>query len=164
MRKYFRNFVRSIVTIHGDPEDIAAGTAIGFFVAFSPTLGFQMLISAAIATCFRASRAAAIIPVWISNPLTAVPVYGFTYLIGTLVWPGPSASEVYDKLVNVFSRLANTSFWAIREQFSVFLELGKDIIIPMTIGGFIIGGIFALVSYPVTLRMVKKYRLRHGES
>lgn len=158
-----RSMYRAIVTLHGSPEDIALGTALGFFVAFTPTLGFQIFISVILATCLRASRAAAFIPIWITNVFTAVPIYAFTYMIGAFFWPGPSAGEVYQRLKEAFSQLGAHSFYHIEQQFGIFLELGMDIFIPMTVGGFVVGGISGLISYPFTLRAVRSYQAHRRE-
>ncbi len=64
-----RRALRSIVTLHGSPEAIALGTAIGVFIAFTPTIGFQMLLGAFVATLVGASRPAAMIPAWRSSGL-----------------------------------------------------------------------------------------------
>ena len=44
--------------LHADdtPHRIALGVAIGIFVTFTPTLGFQMILVAVIATLLRANK------------------------------------------------------------------------------------------------------------
>lgn len=61
--------------------------AVGGFVVFSPTFGFQMIGAALLATLLRASRAAAIVSVWLTNPFTALPIYVMTYRAGRLLVP-----------------------------------------------------------------------------
>ena len=68
-RRAFR-ILRSVVRLRGSPRAIAGGLAIGVFVAFMPTRGFQMLFAAFLATLFGANRPAAVLPVWITNPAT----------------------------------------------------------------------------------------------
>ena len=160
IRIRLRRMVRSIVTLHGSPRDIALGTAIGVFVAFTPTVGLQMLIAAFIATIFRANRFAAVIPPWITNPFTIPPIFALTYWVGTWFTHGPSAATVYQKLVQVVSSLRQLSFYAFHQQLKEFLKIGVEVYVPMMIGGIIIGLICAAVSYPLTLRAVNRYRLR----
>ena len=153
-----RQVWHSIVSLHGSPHDIALGTAIGLIVAFSPTMGIQMVIAAVVATIFGASRAAAIVPVWITNPVTAVPIYGFCYWLGAFFWEGPPVAEVLQTLKKVTSGFTEYRFYHIIEVFKEFLLLGAEIVIPMTIGGLIIGLLAGLFAYPVVLRAVIKYR------
>ncbi len=52
------------------------------FVAFTPTIGFQMAI-VVLLTCFlRANKAIGVPLVWISNPLTIAPLFYVGYTIG----------------------------------------------------------------------------------
>lgn len=81
-RLQMRRALRSVVSLHGSPRDVALGAAIGVFVAFTPTVGFQMLIGAFLATLVGANRPAAIILPWITNPLTIPPIFALTYWVG----------------------------------------------------------------------------------
>jgi len=168
---WFYRAMRSVVTLHGSPEAIALGTAIGVFIAFTPTVGFQMALGAFFATLVGANRPAAMIPAWITNPLTIPPVFAFTYWLGSFIWPGPSVDEVYRRLVIAVRNLSHYGFHEIHKQFAEFFLIGVDIYVAMFIGGVIVGGVCAAVSYPLTLWAVRRYRLlweahraRHGDS
>ena len=141
---------------------MALGAAIGVFVAFTPTVGFQMLIAAALATIFRASRLAAIVPVWITNPATIPFIFLLLYRVGSLVWwDGPPAEVVSQHLVTLVMRLGKLEIYAFWEQFLAFLSIGKDVLIPMFLGGTIVGAISGLATYPVALRLFQGFhRLR----
>jgi uncharacterized protein (DUF2062 family) len=153
-----RRALRSIVTLKGSPEAIALGTAIGMVIAFTPTIGFQMMLGAAIATLVRASRPAAMIPAWITNPVTIPPIFAFTYWLGKLIWRGPSVSEVYRQLDAVAKALEKFSWYEFHNQFAVFLRAGVDVYVCLMIGGLIVGGILGAASYPVVLRAVRASR------
>lgn len=160
VRLQSRKAWRSIVSLHGSPRDIALGTAIGMFVAFTPTVGFQMLIAALLATLVGANRPAAVIPVWITNPLTIPAIYALTYWLGGLFCPGPSAGEVYHQLTALVRSLGELSFYAFWEQLSEFLKVGAEVFVPMMIGGVIVGLICGVITYPLMLRAVNRYRRR----
>ena len=149
-----------IIALHGSPEQIALGAAIGVLVALSPTIGLQMIIAAFIATAVNASRPAAVIPVWITNPLTIPPVYAFTYYVGSFFWPGPDApiSEVYDVFQKLVTDLASESFWEVLDQFRRVLALGGELFLPMVIGGLVVGLPAAGVTYFATLFAVRRFR------
>lgn len=80
--------IARIPLLPGSPKTVALGTAIGLFLAFTPTLGVQMMIAATLAIVLRGSASAAVAAVWVSNPLTVGPIYAATYGLGVLVLPG----------------------------------------------------------------------------
>ncbi len=54
---------------------VAKGLALGLFIAFTPTIPFQMLLAATAAYLVKANLPAAVAGVWATNPLTALPIY-----------------------------------------------------------------------------------------
>lgn len=58
-----------------DKRSIAGGLALGLFTAFTPTIPFQMLLAAGGAILFRVNLPIALAACWVTNPLTAVPIY-----------------------------------------------------------------------------------------
>lgn len=64
------------------PHRVALGAALGMFVAFTPTIGFQMVIVLALAALFRANKLVGVPLVWISNPLTIPPIFYAGYWLG----------------------------------------------------------------------------------
>lgn len=69
---------------HMNRRGIANAAAIGLFCALLP-IPFQMLPSALLAIMFRANLPLSIALVWLTNPLTAVPVWYGTYLLGSVL-------------------------------------------------------------------------------
>lgn len=64
---------------------LAGGLSLGLFVAFTPTIPFQMLLCAVGAVVLRVNLPIALAACWITNPLTAVPIYLYAYRIGRQV-------------------------------------------------------------------------------
>ena len=62
------------VRLRGLPEEIAKGVALGIFIGMTPTFGFQMAIALFFAYLLRENRLAAILGVWITNPVTSFRV------------------------------------------------------------------------------------------
>ena len=54
---------------------MAGGVSLGLFIAFTPTIPFQMLLAALGAILLRVNLPAALAACWITNPLTALPIY-----------------------------------------------------------------------------------------
>ena len=87
IKKWIRlkRVIKKLARSHNSSHDLATGVAIGFFVGMLPIMGIQMIVAAAIAAIFRVSKIAAVLPVWVSNPLTFIPLYGFNYWLGHIL-------------------------------------------------------------------------------
>ncbi|MFH1419219.1 MAG: DUF2062 domain-containing protein [Planctomycetota bacterium] len=163
VRPRLRRTIRWFVALRGSPEAIAGGVAIGMFVAFTPTIGFQMVIAALLATLLKANRPAAIAMVWLTNPLTVPPVFMATYWVGTFFRAGPPAAEVYTLLTDTMRELHSCDYWALYDQFTAFVAVGWHILIPLLIGGLVMGTVLGSISYIATLGAVKRYRRLRGK-
>ncbi len=128
-------FVR-FVRLRGLPEEIAKGVALGIFVGMTPTFGFQMAIALFFAYLLKENRLAAILGVWITNPVTAPVIYSIEYEMGRILLSMPRAS------------LPAEFTWG------AYADLGWDIMYPLWVGGTLAGVILGALAYFVTLRMV----------
>jgi uncharacterized protein (DUF2062 family) len=151
-----------LIGLRGSPHAVALGVAVGVFVAFTPTNGVQTLLALALATVLGANRAAAMVPVWISNPLSIPPILALTYWVGSWLWNGPSAVIVLAELKEFMRALANTSAWRIDEQFRALSTLGSDIFLPMLFGGLLVGLASALVSYWCVAIILRSHQQKKG--
>jgi len=86
---------------HVDARSLAGGLSIGLFIAFTPTIPLQMMLAFFAARYFRVNLPAALLACWVTNPLTAVPVYMMAWRLGWFVLHAlPFGSEylaVYDE-------------------------------------------------------------------
>lgn len=99
--KYF--FYHSILHADDTPQSLALAFGIGMFVAFTPTIGLQMVISGLIAWILRINKPVAIAVVWISNPITTVPIFVPCYLLGALLMGQPVGYEqAYFQIKDIF--------------------------------------------------------------
>ena len=150
----------------GTEHQIAFGVAIGLVVGFTPTMGFQMVMAAFIATLLRANRVTAIISLWITNPLTAVPIYGFCYWVGYWICylfglNSPTVGEFVDAMKELINRTDGTSFWDLSsfwQSFKEFLKKAWEMQPALWTGCFLIGFITAIPSYFLTVYGVKRFR------
>jgi len=144
-----RLWIREIIGLDDTPRAIALGTAIGTFIAFTPTVGAQMLIVLAVGwLCkpfFRFNKLAGLIAVYISNPVTTLPIYWFNYWVGSFVIPGNLTHERLKTVLNYqdFSQWGQT-MW------SMLIEIGW----PLLLGSFIVGLLCALPTYPLVKWLV----------
>lgn len=155
-----KHWLGPLLRLRGSPECIASGVAIGAFVAFTPTLGAQMLLAAALATAAGASRPAALVPVWITNPATIVPIYAFTYRVGGAMLPGPAAEGVASRLADAVGVLKEVDPWRLDLHFAAFAGVGTQVFVILAVGGLVVGVLAAAISYLIALRLI---RIGHAE-
>lgn len=163
MGQRVRRLIRWLLSLRGSPESIALGVSVGLFVACSPLLGIHLLMAIVFATLLGANRPAAIATSFLNNPLTFGPVYALEYWIGSLFWEGPPVERVRLVLGDVADQLTGSSVLNFREHVALVLELGRDILIPMMIGGTILGLLAGAAGYYPVLAFVRTLRRKRME-
>ncbi len=133
------------VRLRGLPTEIAKGMALGIFIGMTPTFGFQMAIALFFAYLLRENRLAAILGVWITNPVTAPFIYAAEYEVGRRVLGLERVG------------LPTEFTW------KAYTHLGWEILFPMWVGGIIAGIVFGFLTYVMTLWLipiVKTWKIR----
>ncbi len=153
LRRGVRRTIDWVLGFHGSPEQVARGMAIGVFFAFTPPLGFQMIASAIVATLTYSNRATAIAAVWITNPFTALPIYLATYRIGRYFTPNYPTLDLKQRLAAIV--VDEKGEWLnLAQQVRELTSLGEETLVPMFIGGFIVGLVLAVIAYILTLMVI----------
>jgi len=164
VRYIFNKWLRRIVRLNDTPHSIATGFSIGVFIGMLPVYGFQMIISAAVAAVARVNKVAAIIPVWITNPLTIPPILYLQYLLGKLIVRAEDVEGVWPKIQEVGRAAGEVSLWDFKRTSGAVLaaasSLGWDVLWPTLIGCIVSGVALGLLAYPLVLRAVIWYRRR----
>jgi len=82
-----RDILRQLVSISDSDHSKALGAAIGVFIAMTPTVGIQtvsvIVVAAVTFPFFHFNRFAAFVDIYLSNPITIVPIYWMNYKVGT---------------------------------------------------------------------------------
>lgn len=162
-----RRAVRDMASFHGSPAQVAWGAALGTFIAFTPTIGLQIIIVLALATILRANRASAFAFVWITNAATAVPLYTFCYAVGRHFVGGPGVASVGRRLGQAFNAASMHSPWEVIDRVRELLKLGGEVFWPLTVGGCLVGLVAGMLVYPVVYVLMQIARrmvaqLPHG--
>lgn len=156
-----QGWIRTIVSQDDTPRSIALGAAVGTFIAFTPTVGIQMVLVLLIGwltrPLFRFNQVAALVAVYISNPVTTLPIYWFNYYIGTFFVPGDLTRQ---QLAELLSYNGFVAWW--RSLWALTIEIGS----PLVLGSVLVGLCCAVVVYPLiywlTHSLQKKTAKRHG--
>ena len=162
--------VRYVLQLDGSPHSIALGVFIGFVIGMTPTIGLQMVSYLALSAVIGANRISGLIPVWVSNPITAVPLYYFNWRVGVFVMTGSldgtgkSQDELAALIENApgqdlpfFERITSGEFWSLL--FDLFVALG----IELWVGCIVVGLVTGVFGYWATYKGVIAYR-RHVEA
>lgn len=157
-----RPMLRWLIKLRSSPRDIAGGLGLGTLIAFTPTFGVQLILAVVIATLLNVNRPAAMVPVWITNPVTIAPIYSFNYWIGSRLWSGPPLSEVSQLFVDIGQTMTRLEFWNIRDQFLAILHMGREILIPLVLGSLAIGAVTGLLVYILTLKLLSIFFSRRA--
>ncbi len=132
---------------HGSPMSIARGAALGTWVAFTPTVGIQMFVVGVLGIPLRANIPVAVALVWLSNPVTMVPLYFAFYLVGTLVLAQPALdySVLSERIDLAWETAQGQGLWAGLR--GLFDFLGSEVVWPMAVGSFIMATALAVAAY-----------------
>jgi uncharacterized protein (DUF2062 family) len=156
--------VYRILGVKDSPHRIALGVAVAFFVAWTPTLGFQMIIAITLASLLGGNRAVTVPVVWITNPVTAVPLYYTNWCFGHMIRFrsldfDPTVRSTLAKLmawkggpISFLQSFFDVSWW--REAVMLLADLGID----LWLGSVVLGLIVSSLSYPVCFWCVVAYR------
>ncbi len=166
--KRAENFlVHNILHLDDTPARIAGGVLLGTFIAFTPTLGFQIVIYVAIATLLRANKFSGIPILFISNPVTVAPLYYFVWRVGDYVINGGgngapiTRAELEERLNAAGVVLGDEVFWRDFLDPNLWITVGRlliDLGAELWAGAFICGLVFGPPLYFLTLWNVRAFR------
>lgn len=89
-------------------NSLANGLSAGLFIAFTPTIPFQMLLSAIVVIALRVNLPIALAACWLTNPVTAVPVFMAAHKLGRyLLGDSPLLTRFLLNMFGVETRMGN---------------------------------------------------------
>ena len=130
----FQSRLQSMLRIDASPKKIAMSFAVGVFIGFSPFFGLHTLLGLLAAYLFRLSRAATVTGVFVTNPISLVPIYSFCIWLGMVI-TGVEMSDVILKLN-----------WKSMTLFTMKVEL-EALLLPFFVGTTVSGIVGAFISY-----------------
>ncbi|MEM9189891.1 MAG: DUF2062 domain-containing protein [Myxococcota bacterium] len=155
--------VRRILGVDDTPHRIATGVLLGFIVAMTPTLGFQIAIYVAIASLIRTNKVSGVPILFISNPFTAAPLYYFCWWLGSLLLHGGAAEDgaaiVEERLEGAENQDSN--FWTDMWTTEFWTDLGETLWnmgAELWVGSLVLGVATGVPFYFITRWAVTQYR------
>ena len=161
--KYIREkFINPVLHSRAPVSEVSLGVAVGIFMGLTPTVGVQMYLVAIVWTIYRYvfgrhfNLPVGVAMVWISNPLTMMPMYYLFLATGYLVFDIQHGLS-YQHFAESLGRISQTG--DVMEQIAegtsfLLVELGW----PMVIGGFVYAVPFSIISYFITKYLVTSHR------
>ncbi len=148
-----RTLIRSVLQLDDSAHAIALGAAIGIFVGLTPTVGVQMVIvlvlSAICGRFLNFNKLAAVMAVYVTNPLTLAPIYYFEYTLGTRFVDGGVTRDQFAEML----KYEGWDGWWITVC-ALLVEVG----VPLLIGSVIVATLGGLATYPIMRMLVHWYR------
>lgn len=165
-RYLLRRALRALGRATGTAHQIAMGVAIGFFIGWLPIVGIQMVVAVIVCTIFRANKVVPIFPIWLTNPVTMVPIYSFNYWIGWLVVGGPPLADLAAVLKRMITppdptdEMGRFAAWwdGVKHAFHELLSMGWEMQLPLWLGCIIVGLALAIPSYYISYKFVESFR------
>lgn len=158
--------VHNILHLDDTPHRIAWGVFWGFFIGATPTIGIQVLLYVIVASLVGANRVSGILPIWLSNPVTAIPLYYAEWYVGRFLLTGATSmrDEKWAAIADAIMPRDGTSWWDRFFEldlwitlFQSFVAMGKELWLGAVVAGVLAGAL----GYWLTYRAVIELRKRH---
>jgi uncharacterized protein (DUF2062 family) len=151
----FRATLRRLLAIDDPPERTALAFSIGVSIAFSPLLGLHTILATLLAFLFRLNKVAIYAGTFVNNPfLTLVPIILASYAVGAFILGRPLSLPPEDLLLLKEPHLLTGAYW--RHLF----QNSWNVLLPFAIGGGVLSVVCSLVTYPLTLRLLRARKAR----
>ena len=139
-----REWQKEIRNFRGGNKGLALSVAVGVFIGFTPTIGFQTILCYLFARAFKKSFLAAFIGSCFATgtPWQIPFVYFLGYKFGVLML----GKEMFGNVSLSYLRLLHAK--------QIIVLLGK----PLLLGSFSLAVLGGFVSYPIVLILLKKTR------
>ena len=143
-----RYLAKRILRLSASPHAVAAGVAAGTFSAFTPLLGFHVILALALAYLAAGNLLAAALATTIANPLTIPLIAIATFRVGEAVLGIRSGEAVSaSELFHMLEHLELSDLW-------------QPVLKPMLVGAGMLGAVAAALAYCVTRFAVRSFKAR----
>jgi len=149
-----RYYVLKLLRLRGTPHSIALGGAIGIFIGITPTIPLHTITILGLTLLTRTSFIAGFTTsVLVCNPLTYVPIYFFSLVIGNTLTPYHLSWARINGVLEVVLSDAT-----LQERISTLLSLGYEAVTVMLVGGTVLALPFGIGGYYLIHFLVMSFR------
>lgn len=156
--RLIRKSIRFLLQAEGSPERLAIAFSLGVFLGFSPLLGLHTLIGLGLAIVFRLNKLVVLMGVYLNNPWVIVPFYGFSFLLGIQLTGMPQGAASIDQLLERIAGIGVTTL--LQADFWGWTFSQWRLLIPVFVGSTVLCTGMALVAYPLTLWLLRRFKPR----
>ena len=142
-----RRILRELLGTKDTPERTALAFSIGVWFGFSPLLGLHTILGVASAFIFRLNRVAVLLGVYSNLPWIIVPYYGFVTWLGFRILGFPEGTSLPEVSLRMF-----------RWDSLVNLASQWRLLLPPFIVSTVLCTLLALLAYPASLYLIRRYR------
>ncbi len=166
LKYLLRRTLRALGKATGTAQQIGMGVAIGFFVGWLPIIGIQMAVAVVVCSIFKANKLVPIFPIWLTNPVTMVPIYSFNYWVGWKIVGGPPLADLAVILRKMITPpeplpgMGKMALWwdGVKHAFHELLSMGWEMQLPLWLGCVVVGLALAIPSYYLSCKFVDSFR------
>lgn len=160
IKKKINAFWQKAKKLQGSPHYVAFGMAIGVFMAVTPTIPFHTIGAISLAFLLKASKPAAVLGVWVSNPVTVVFLYYACYKTGFLFFN--VSGSTFSSIENLIHQMeSDIKFSEKMAYLTFFLKTQMRTFLIMNVGGIILGIPSGVCAYFLTKYAMKQWRKKH---
>jgi hypothetical protein len=149
MRRYTINrvtrWLRVVLHTGDTPPRAALAFALGVFIAWTPVIGLHTVLALGLGFLLGLNRLAILAGTFVNNPWTFVPIYSASAWLGARLVGSDLEAPRLEGLAGW------DGLWELLAQF-------RPWVVPLTAGTLVLGGLCALLSFPIVLYGIRWYR------
>ena len=158
-KRTFRYYYLKFIRLQGNPQSLACGTAIGTFLGITPIIPFHTILNLIVTFVTRTSTVAALLAsLIVCNPITYIPQYYLSTIIGNALTPYNFTWERMKLVVDIL-----LSGPGLMEALDALASLGYEAIVVLLVGGSVLALPFTVLSYIFSLRLFLAIRRKRNE-
>lgn len=154
-RYFYLKFMRQ----KGDPQSLALGTAVGVFIGIVPIMPLHSILIILITVVTRTSTITALLASFlVSNPITYVPQYYLSTIIGNVLTPYQLTWIRIKEALDILLQ-----HQGLYKSVMVLVDLGYEALIVLVVGGAVMALPCAIGSYLLSLRLFLHIRKKNSQ-
>lgn len=152
------------------PHRIARGMAAGVFLSFTPLHGFHFIVAALVSLAIRGNVLAAFVGTFAGNPLTTPFIALASVGLGRTILglPGDMSPQViFREFAHATAETWHNVMSAVGPgptSWSGLSEFWHEIFLPYAAGGAVLGLVAAIITYYLTIPLVRRYHRRKARA